>query len=124
MNRPPPSARCAATAAGGDGADTLEGYGGDDAIYGGKGADVIVGWESHDTLHGGSGNDTLVDPHGPDFGQSPDSDVVYDGPGDDVVKVKDGDGDDTLCTVDGETFDEADPGDALIDDPELCSGFL
>lgn len=41
------------------GNDTLEGWAGDDLIYGGDGNDTIYGWHGNDTLHGGAGNDSL-----------------------------------------------------------------
>ena len=42
-----------------------------------------------------------------------------DGPGNDSIDLQDGDGNDVLCSTDGETFDHSDPGDSVIDDPEL-----
>jgi len=45
---------------GGDGNDTLNALGGNDAVYGGAGNDTLTGGEGNDLLLGGSGNDTLT----------------------------------------------------------------
>jgi Ca2+-binding RTX toxin-like protein len=45
---------------GGDGNDTLNALGGNDAVYGGAGNDTLNGGAGNDLLLGGSGNDTLT----------------------------------------------------------------
>ncbi|WP_282340859.1 retention module-containing protein [Pseudomonas sp. PS02288] len=44
---------------GGDGNDTLYGYGGDDRLEGGNGNDTLYGGDGNDILIGGKGNDVL-----------------------------------------------------------------
>nr|WP_313512849.1 VCBS domain-containing protein [Pseudomonas sp.] len=44
---------------GGDGSDTLYGYGGDDRLEGGNGNDTLYGGDGNDILIGGKGNDVL-----------------------------------------------------------------
>lgn len=84
--------------------DTLRGLAGDDTLKGLSGADALWGREGDDKLYGGNGRDTIGGGDGNDFlvgddedvvapitstGFSPniniDSDVMFGGPGDDVI---------------------------------------
>lgn len=73
--------------AGGDGWDSLYGYGEDDQLYGGK---------ERDEIRGATGHDELIDAAG-----TYDTDSVCDGAGGDLVDYKDGDWRDELYTTDG-----------------------
>ncbi|MGB6299241.1 MAG: hypothetical protein WBF90_24095, partial [Rivularia sp. (in: cyanobacteria)] len=116
--------------------DTLDGGGGDDAVYGGLGNDALYGGlgndfldggEDNDQLHGSFGQDTLKGGSGSDtlYGQQG-SDMVYGGDGDDHLYGEDNgkqgqtysadnDNNDTLNGGAGNDYVEAGLGDDRVD---------
>ena len=80
---------------GGDGNDTLSGFGGDDDIRGGSGDDLVSGGGGNDALMGGGGDDTASGGLGHDWlvlGGG--TDTGFGGPGQDTLLG--GGGDDAL----------------------------
>ena len=73
---------------GGDGADVLDGQGGDDILVGGNGSDTLRGDTGHDNLSGGPGDDICEG--------GPGNDNLFGGTGNDTVSQGGGEG-----TVDG-----------------------
>ena len=67
---------------GGDGKDTIDGFGGDDDISGGAGDDVLEGNGGADKVLGGDGNDTLSG----DDQAAPGADLIDGGSGNDMLK--------------------------------------
>lgn len=92
------------TLLGGDGADLLDGRGGNDVLDGGAGDDQLYGGDGNDLLTGGTGNDTI-------YGGAGD-DQLYGGDGNDTLTAESGDdmldggvGDDTLSGgLDNDTY--------------------
>lgn len=68
-------------------ADTIRARGGDDAVYGLRGPDRLYGGSGHDRLNGGRGDDVIHadDLAGPGPFPEGQRDVVYCGPGHDLV---------------------------------------
>lgn len=92
----------------GDGADSLDGGGGNDRLYGGAGADDLRGGAGHDTLWGGGQDDALRGGQG--------NDLLYGGAGDDFVSG--GAGADTLYGRAGADTFQYGPGygrDRIVD---------
>ena len=52
---------------GGDDAELIQGFGGNDQLYGNGGNDILRGGEGHDYLNGGQGNDSLFGGAGNDW---------------------------------------------------------
>ncbi|MBB3394994.1 MULTISPECIES: polysaccharide lyase family 7 protein [unclassified Rhizobium] len=65
------------TVVGGSGADKLLGQDGADTIFAGAGDDVVYGGDGNDTIYGGAGNDTLKGEAG--------ANIITGGDGDDIV---------------------------------------
>jgi Ca2+-binding RTX toxin-like protein len=66
---------------GGNGAEILDGKGGDDLLFGGRGADTLLGGDGDDLLAGEQGDDVLTGGAGADtfvFGKSGGHDTVTD----------------------------------------------
>ena len=68
---------------GGDGDDTVTGYGGNDALFGGGGSDRLYGKGGDDTLTGGEGRDWM------DGGEGNDTYVWNPGDENDVIEDSD-----------------------------------
>ena len=91
-------------AAGGD--DTVDGGTGDDVIAGGLGDDVIAGGEGADTLEGEEGADTIIGGAG--------DDVIEGGDGDDITYGDDAQGFGTLSVPDQIADQDGAGGDDLF----------
>ena len=91
-------------AAGGD--DTVDGGIGDDVIAGGLGDDVIAGGEGADTLEGEEGADTIIGGAG--------DDVIEGGDGDDITYGDDAQGFGTLSVPDQIADQDGEGGDDLF----------
>ena len=73
---------------GGQGDDRLAGGTGDDALHGGYGNDTLSGGEGEDVLFGGDGNDLLF---GGEDSNTPSTDFLNGGTGDDTILAQGGD---------------------------------
>ena len=85
---------------GGDGNDTLRGFGGSDGLHGNAGDDTILGGDGNDFLYGFTGADSLYGEAG--------NDVIIGDAGDDVIYA--GDGDDDVYGNDGNDFIKGEAG--------------
>ncbi|HWS28043.1 MAG TPA: calcium-binding protein, partial [Xanthomonadales bacterium] len=95
-------------------ADTIDGLGGDDAIYSGDAADLVTGGDGNDLLFTGAGADTLVGGAG--------NDVLAGGLGADMYRLARGFGLDVIDdTLTGDTAHGADDGalDVLMFDASV-----
>lgn len=79
-----------------DGADTIQGFGGNDKIFGGNGNDNLSGGDGADTIDGGNGNDSISGGEGNDtLNGSFGDDTINGDAGDDTING--GDGNDTVA---------------------------
>ncbi len=104
------------------GNDTLEGWEGDDFLHGGDGYDTLYGWHDNDTLVGGNGDDSLLGGSGDDvlYGQEG-NDTLDGGAGNDSLRGGVGDdsllgrtGHDTLAGGEGNDTLEGGAGDDFL----------
>ena len=82
------------------GADTIDGYLGDDEIFSGGGADIVNGGQGNDTINGGGGADVINGDEGDDvINAGNGADIVNGGQGNDTING--GGGTDVISGGDG-----------------------